>query len=135
MNRRQRALRNRQDRSKLYRQMKSEAQEPKLEEIAKESVQEDAAAASEPKLEEIAQESVQEDAAAVSEPKLDINKEIKSSEEAKPADSVVSGMSSQDDVKDEVKEEVSSIVTESVASIEQDESLESGPSFSATDIA
>lgn len=115
MNRRQRALRNRQDRSKLYRQMKSEAQEPKLEEIAKESVQ--------------------EDAAAVSEPKLDINKEIKSSEEAKPADSVVSGMSSQDDVKDEVKEEVSSIVTESVASIEQDESLESGPSFSATDIA
>lgn len=115
MNRRQRALRNRQDRSKLYRQMKSEAQEPKLEEIA--------------------QESVQEDAAAVSEPKLDINKEIKSSEEAKPADSVVSGMSSQDDVKDEVKEEVSSIVTESVASIEQDESLESGPSFSATDIA
>jgi len=135
MNRRQRALRNRQDRSKLYRQMKSEAQEPKLEEIAKESVQEDAAAASEPKLEEIAKESVQEDAAAVSEPKLDINKEIKSSEEAKPADSVVSGMSSQDDVKDEVKEEVSSIVTESVASIEQDESLESGPSFSATDIA
>ena len=135
MNRRQRALRNRQDRSKLYRQMKSEAQEPKLEEIAKESVQEDAAAASEPKLEEIAQESVQEDAAAVSEPKLDINKEIKSSEEAKPADSVVSGMSSQDDVKDEVKEELSSIVTESVASIEQDESLESGPSFSATDIA
>lgn len=115
MNRRQRALRNRQDRSKLFRQKDAEQHEPKLDTAALDAAQ--------------------NETDAKSEPTLNIENEIKSESAApKASDSVVDGMSAQSDDKEEVSSEAQSVLDSATVSSDEKEA-EQLSSFSATELA